>query len=710
MQRHDKLGEDEDKNEDTKGFKTMAIKSSSNARKGWVSSWVSPFRIVIIVFVLVGFVSIMITFLPLKKKKDEQIDQLPRNVQLLMDESIDPCTDFYQYACGTWIKNMTLPNDRSRYTRSFNAIQDANDAIFHDIVNEKWPLLSELYLSCMDTNMIDVLGSQPLKKDLIAIENAPDKASLFQVVGELSSRSSASFLIDTGIFADEKNTTIYSLHVSQGGLTLPDQEYYTNDTRFSLFKPDLTTFITKLLTLSEWNSSVDDAVQDIIQFEIELANCSMKKELLRDPLLTYNPQTNINTTNPLLLGHFFVGAGIPLTKESTVIIATPSYLKLVENLVNKTPLEKLKTFFAYQYISSVASSLSTPYRDAVFELFGRKIQGQATPRPRQKQCLARVDAYLGELLSRYYIQTTFKLEALTLIKSLVSDLIDAFQTRLEQASWMDKETRSAAVTKLHKMTALLGYPVERREYPNLALANDKHFSNVQQLIHYHHLRAVSKLGTAVNPMEWMMDAHEVNAYYSPMANQIVFPAGILQPPFFDPAVNPAQNYGAIGMVIGHEITHGFDDQGRNFDGSGNMHPWWTNSTATKFNSRARCISNQYSSMVVRNDTSGELLGHVNGAFTLGEDIADIGGLRIAFEAYKEHLFPSKMTLAMEKLFFLSYAQSWCTKATDQSIKAHDVHPPPKQRVNGAIMNNEEFARIFVCPNTALLNPQEKCNI
>ncbi|OQR87481.1 endothelin-converting enzyme, metalloprotease family M13 [Achlya hypogyna] len=721
LPRHQKLRSSNDDEVGTpgkKGFRSMAVDSSANAMSRVASPLRSPLGTIIVALVAgVLLLSVLVSY---SQVEPDVEPTLPPSVVALMDPGIDPCTDFYQYACGGWLANTTLPNDRSRYSRSFDTIQEANDALFIEIVNEKWPLISELYSSCMNTATLDARGAAPLSADLASIREASNKQQLFELMGELSSRSPLPFIIDVAIYPDEKRTSVNTLHVSQSGLTLPDEEYYTNATRFAEFAPALRAYITELFVQIEWTTDIPSAVNTVIDYEAELARRSDKKEHLRDALYTYNPVIDINASHPLVLGAFLAGAKIPLTKDTPVIIATPSFLELAESLMNVAPLEALKTLFAYQYTSSMASSLSAPFRNASFALFGRAIAGQAAPRPRQKQCLSTVDKFLGELLSRYYLQKSFQPEALTAIQTLVQSLVDAFRSRVHGATWMDNATRDAAIAKLGNMTSLLGYPAKRLEYPRLSLSTTDHFSNVQQLIHTLHQRAVGKLDAPVDRNEWLMHAHTVNAYYNPMANQIVFPAGILQPPFFDAGQDLARNYGAIGMVIGHEITHGFDDQGRNFDAEGNMQPWWSAATATAFQAKAQCIAEQYSSFAVKSEATGEQLGHVNGPYTLGEDIADIGGLRVAHEAYttfvrSQHTSgrsPYTPSNTLERLFFLSYAQSWCTKTTDQGLKSmlDDVHPPAKQRVNGAVMNNDAFARIFSCPRAAVLNPEKKCNV
>ncbi|EQC25227.1 hypothetical protein SDRG_16898 [Saprolegnia diclina VS20] len=711
LPRHQKLRSSDDglDGDNEKGFETMAVQSSSSSPKRAMHCVLTSPGMLVIAMLVAG-VLVLMALVSFSEEPTATIQALPPSVATLMDTSVAPCDDFYQYACGAWIANTTLPSDRSRYSRSFDKIKEANEAIFMEIVYDKWPLLSELFTSCMDTATLDVVGAAPLAAGIAMLRAATTKADLVHAMGELSSRSALSFLIDAGIYADEKNSTINSLHISQGGLTLPDQDYYTNATRFAVFEPALRTYVRELLTHIDY-PKVPEAVETIVALEVNLARASVTKTALRDPLRTYNIVRDINASYPLVLGAFFAGAKLPLTPTSAVIVATPSFLDYAENLIKSTPLESLQTLFVYQYTASMASALSSPFRNTSFALYGRAIGGQEHPRPRQKQCLSSVNEYLGELLSRYYLQRTFQPDALAAIQALVASLVETFHGRLMAAAWMDAETKAAAIAKLRAMSSLLGYPSQKLMYTGLVLSPSEYFANVQQLTHLMHVRAVAKLHLPVDKDEWLMHAHEVNAYYNPLANQIVFPAGILQPPFFDAHQDLVLNYGAIGMVIGHEITHGFDDQGRNFDATGNMQPWWSDATAQRFEAKTSCIATQYTSMAVRNESSGELLGHVNGRLTLGEDIADVGGLRVAFDAYTAAM-TAIHSKVREQLFFLSFAQSWCTKATDQALQSSldDVHPPAKQRVNGAVMNNEAFARVFNCPAGAPLHPREKCNV
>ncbi|KAG9402272.1 hypothetical protein AC1031_006900 [Aphanomyces cochlioides] len=700
-----------------KGFSAMDIESSDGIAKA--SNVLSPYRtrMGFIIFSLILSVVVVVIVVGFVQNTGIRIDaDLPDSVAALMNDDVLPCTDFYEYACGAWIKNTTLPIDRPSYERSFSGIKDANDALFRTILSEEWPLLSELYKSCMNTTILDNLGATPLQTDLAAIRSATTKDALLVVAGQLSMRSDSSFLFAASMDSDESNPTIQVLHVSQGGLTLPDRDYYVNTSRYATIDAPYRTMISKLLTQADWPNHDTKDIDSVVAFETNVARISLSKTALRDPVATYNRVVNLSATYPSM-SKFFAGAHVPINSSTRVIVATPTFFTEAEKLLAATPLADLQTVVAYQYITSMAPTLGSGFRNATFDFFGKVLYGLIQPRERKQQCTDRVNNYLGELLARYYVQRAFNQDSLETIQTLVADVRATFRSRLERNRWMDDATRRAALEKLDQMTQLLGYPSKRRDYP-IVLRVDDYFGNAQTLSNLSHFRAVAKMNQPVDKSEWSMNAHQVNAYYNPSFNQIVFPAGILQPPFFDATADAAMNYGAIGMVIGHEITHGFDDQGRNFDGDGRLSPWWTNATAKEFQDKASCVADEFSSMTVEG-SENQLLGHVNGHLTLGETIADLGGLSVAFQAYSMHMKRAAVngktytaSDTLDKLFFLSFAQAWCQKSTDQALERSldNVHPPAKQRVNGAVRNSDDFARVFNCPNAAPLNPVKKCRI
>ncbi|ETV83266.1 hypothetical protein, variant 1 [Aphanomyces astaci] len=614
----------------TKGFEAMDIESS-NGLASKAAKALSPARtrmgaLVVALILGVLFVVLVVSF---AQTSSIRVDSdLPASVAALMNVNALPCSDFYEFACGGWLANTSLPPDRPSFSRSFSGIQDANDDLFRTILAEKWPLVSDLYDSCMNTSVLDALGAAPLGPDLNAIRSTKSKHELLALVGALSMKSGMNFLFPAYIDVDEQRGHKMVLHVEQGGITLPDREDYVNTTRFTKLDAPYRSMITSLMTLAGWS---DDTVADtVVSFETVVAQAMLPKAALRDPNATYNPTTNISGTYPSMYVALR-GANISLDDTTRVIVVTPAFFRAAETLLRQSSLQALQSVVAFQFVLASSGGLAASFRNATFAFFGQTIYGLQTMRPRSQQCTDKVNHHLGELMARYYIQRKFHPESLESIQDLVDDIRSTFRSRLERNHWMDDSTRATAVSKLDAMTQLLGYPTTRDDYP-VVLTRSDYFGNIQTLTQLNHMRAVTLLHTEVDKTRWSMPAHAVNAYYNPTFNQIVFPAGILQPPFFDVDADAAMNYGAIGMVIGHEITHGFDDQGRNFNGDGLLQPWWSDSTAAQFQDKAKCIVDQYANMPVYGHKA-TLLGMVNGQLTLGETIADVGGLAVAFQAY-----------------------------------------------------------------------------
>ncbi|RHY05172.1 hypothetical protein DYB36_001000, partial [Aphanomyces astaci] len=371
------------------------------------------------------------------------------------------------------------------------------------------------------------------------------------------------------------------------------------------------------------------------------------------------------------------------------------------------------TIVEYKLIHASSTHLTPEFRTANWNLFGKKIGGQKTEPTRQKFCLGQTSATVGELLGKYFLEVVWSANTAKTADELVKALRSSFSTGIATADWLDNSTRTNAQTKLSKFVHLLGGSEKPQLYPTLTFDTKSYLNNRWKVSQVNLDTNLKLNGQPVDKRRFSMSPQTVNAYYSPSVNQIVFPAGILQNPFFDGQFDAAQNFGAIGMVIGHEITHGFDNRGRSYDGDGNLNPWWSNVTSVAFNNKAQCIVDQYAKFVVKSEVTGAVLGNLNGRLTLGETIADNGGLKTSFRAYHEYLkkYPSQYTEETgDKLFYLSFAQGWCSKNSDARLTAllSDSHPPGRFRVTGALQNNAEFARVFKCPTNSYLNPSNKC--
>lgn len=674
---------------------------------------------------------------------------LPADVAARMDAATDPCADFYAFSCGRWVRETEIPADRTGVYLSFTTVQDENERALKEILSDDyWPYVGELFGSCMDMQAINATGAAPLADGLRKIAQTNTTEQLFRLAGELS-QAGPSFLTGLGVYADDRDATKYALYASQSGLSLPDPEYYLDDDKFNTVADDFRTFVTTLFTLVGWDAAdAQENADMIIAFEKELAAIFVPKEELKDPTSTYNLVVVADAIKsyPLLMGQYLNGTGITGklangTASSSMIIETPAFFAAAEQLVtnSSTSVESLQVLLTYHYVRSFASQLSDPFIDATFAFYGQTLSGQKQRRERWKVCLSRVTGNLPDLIGKYFALKRFDRESGELANQLVGQIEAVMAEKLHKLDWLDSETRQQALWKLSNVTNLIGHASSMDAWTNhypFVLTPGNYSKNLEILSKFEFDRAVNRIGQTVDRSQWFMSAAEVNAYYAPSSNQIVFPAGILQPPFFDRRNHPARNFGAIGSVIGHELTHGFDDTGRFYAGDGNLRNWWSNSTSKEFRSRATCLVDQYDGFVTTSASNDSTtLGNVNGNYTLGENIADNGGLKLSFRAFKQFMATnvggnddstdnvdsddddsndSPMALSSknaDKLFFVSFAQAFCAKASDASMiqrLAVDPHSPEKWRVNGAVMNSADFANAFACPAGSPMNPRDKC--
>lgn len=669
---------------------------------------------------------------------------LPEDVAALVDASADPCDDFHQFACGAWVAATEIPPEKPSVYAAFSAVRDANEAALRAILADGWPFVSELYDSCMNLSAINATGVAPLRADLERIARVESRRELFTLAGELS-RTGPSFLTGLGVAPDAKDATKNVLYASQAGITLPDPAYYLDAAKFQDVADDFRAFVSVMFALS--GSSPRDATRldvIVVDFEIELAKVFVPKEELLDPVKTYNLVRirDAESKYPLLFAAYVNGTGIlqmhanassPLT---TIVMESPQFFEAAEKLVAETDLPTLQAYVTFQYIQYFAPTLPEPFVDAAFALFNKKLSGQKQRSPRWKVCLHQVTSYFPSLMGKYFFLKQFDAKSEVSAIELVQQIEKAMARELAELPWLDAATRAAAAKKLQMVSNLVGHEAKQERFP-FVLTRDELSTNIQILARYQFEKAVAKIGQPVDRDEWFMTAAEVNAYYNPTGNQIVFPAGILQPPFFSSKHHPARNFGAIGSVIGHELTHGFDSQGRNYDGNGNLVSWWTNATAREFDQRAKCLVDQYSAFSVASAfDASRVLGNVNGNFTLSENIADNGGVKLSFSAFQKamaefgdgdapaaagaavkdggnHGAPRLSAANAEKLFFVSFAQAFCAKSTDEAMVRRlstDPHSPEQWRINGVMMNSDEFARVFSCPRGSNMNPERKCRL
>ncbi|RHZ33935.1 hypothetical protein DYB31_012521 [Aphanomyces astaci] len=648
------------------------------------------------------------------------VTELPESVTKLIDYSVNPCEDFYQYACGAWYKDAVIPPDRPSIDTSFSKISIQNEVVLNKILSENKPKLTEFYSSCLDTATLTSLGLSPLADSFKAIRSANTTLDLLVVAGQLVKNGIPAF-VDIKSSGDDNDTTKNALFGFQAPLSLA-RTYYTNPARWAFIEADYKVYIASVLQLAGFTAEqAAAAVPVIIRFELSLAGVTLSKlEEMEAVVSAYTAFTfhELDQKYPLLVGSWLKGNGFNVRDQcggatDWVGFYSLDYFDKTEALLKNTSLEDLRTIVEYKLIHASSTHLTPEFRTANWNLFGKKIGGQKTEPTRQKFCLGQTSATVGELLGKYFLEVVWSANTAKTADELVKALRSSFSTGIATADWLDNSTRTNAQTKLSKFVHLLGGSEKPQLYPTLTFDTKSYLNNRWKVSQVNLDTNLKLNGQPVDKRRFSMSPQTVNAYYSPSVNQIVFPAGILQNPFFDGQFDAAQNFGAIGMVIGHEITHGFDNRGRSYDGDGNLNPWWSNVTSVAFNNKAQCIVDQYAKFVVKSEVTGAVLGNLNGRLTLGETIADNGGLKTSFRAYHEYLkkYPSQYTEETgDKLFYLSFAQGWCSKNSDARLTAllSDSHPPGRFRVTGALQNNAEFARVFKCPTNSYLNPSNKC--
>lgn len=645
-----------------------------------------------------------------------------------MDLSVDPGADFYSYATGMWVKENPPPADKSSWT-SFDLVEQRNWQSMKEILetnanptnraktNVIARLVGDFYASAMDTNRLEKLAFKPLAKDFSAVDGVHSINGLMKLLARLKTEgASGGAFFSATIDADEKNTSIYSLALSQGGLGLPDRDYYFGDS-FAKERDGYLAFIEKLETLSGVKKEKAQAnAKVILAIETDLAKASRKSEDLRDPVANYHKVklADLEKERPgLHVKTFIAESGRPDLAE--LVVRQPEFLEALEKMFKERPLDELKTYLHWHVLRGAADYLNAKAEQESFAFYGTMLNGQPQQEPRWQRAGKVVDSEIGEALGKLYVEKYFPAQAKKRMDELVSNLRAVFNDRLKKVDWMTEATRAKAAAKFARFTSKIGHPDKFRDYSSVKILREDFLGNVRRASAFETKRNWARVGKSVDRSEWIMTPPTVNAYFNPPFNEIVFPAGILQPPFFDMNADDAVNYGAIGFVIGHEITHGFDDEGRQFDADGNLNDWWAEADAKEFTKRATKLVDQYSGY------EGLPGMKVNGKLTLGENIADLGGLSIAYEALQRALAkdPSKRKLidgfTPEQRFFLSAAQVWRANIRDESMKQSltgNPHSPPRFRVQGPMSNLPEFYEAFPMKPGARMwrQPEERTKI
>jgi putative endopeptidase len=632
-----------------------------------------------------------------------------------MNWTINPCDDFYTFSCGGWMTSTEIPPEDNVLTRSFSVIQKNNEAVLKAIVNDPTvdPKLQAFYSSCMNLTAIENNGLEAVYSLFDLIQQIDGDYDNLMAVVSMLHMSGTGALFTPQVVIDSKNPTSNIFDIGQGGLALPDASYYFDNEEM------IAQYIQHIANMFELATgvSVDQALAlaaQVLEFETAIASITVSPDNLIDPFVVYNKFTfdQLQQLTPNLKWNSYLkGMGLNF-RLNNVLVDAPAFLGNLSIVVAQYNND-WEPYLLWQLIHSIA-----PYGPKAlvlenFNFFGKILSGKQQLPTRDTTCVRAVDASLGELLGKYYVQRAFPGASKTVASQMIQSIEDAMHQDLNSLSWMDDQTRSQALTKLSLIANMIGYPDNPRNYTDVPIQADDFLVNVLYSNANSFMRNLHKLKEPADRYEWEMTPPTVNAYYDPTKNEMVFPAGILQSPFFNLSYPLAMNYGGAGMVMGHELTHGFDNQGKDYDGTGTLRDWWQPQTEEEFDRRAQCVINQYSQFQ-------PLPGvFVNGKLTQGENIADMGGIKNSFSAYtklagNQANAPSIVQgLTNGQLFFVAFAQGWCQKATDNYIKIHvktDPHSPARFRVIGPLVNLPEFSQTFNCPAGSFMNPTNRCTV
>ncbi|WP_299011225.1 M13-type metalloendopeptidase [uncultured Shewanella sp.] len=621
------------------------------------------------------------------------------------DLSVRPQDNFYDYVNGNWIKNTEIPSDRT----SVGAFYDLRDksqedvkGIIESLVKQEGltpgsdeQKVADLYRSFMDVSRLDQLGVTPIKVELdkiAAISHTNELIEYFAHSQIIGSESPLNFYVDV----DAKDSSRYVSSIWQGGLSLPDRDYYINDApHFEKIRQAFVKHVEKMYVLAGFDEPKKSA-EKVMMLETKLASSQWNVVDNRNSTKTYNlyKVTQLSTlTSDFNWGTYFKAIGVPTVAD--VVINQPSYIQGLDKLIKSVDLSTWKSYLQWQLLSSMAGELNTALDDEHFAFFGGILNGQEEQKPRWKRGVDTVNSQLGEVVGKVYVKRYFSPAAKTRMQELVENLREAYGDSIKELTWMTDTTKAAAQEKLAQFTAKIGYPNKWKNYDGLRIKPDDLVGNKIRASEFEHQDEIGKLGGPIRKWEWFMTPQTVNAYYNPSMNEIVFPAAILQPPFFNMQADDAVNYGGIGAVIGHEMGHGFDDQGAKFDGQGNMRDWWTEQDLAQFTQRGKALIAQYNGYSIFEGLN------VNGQLTLGENIGDLSGLTIAYKAYQKSLkglqAPVIDGLTGDQRFFIGFAQIWRAKIKEASMRkyaATDPHSPAEFRCIGALSNMPAFYQVY----------------
>ena len=642
-----------------------------------------------------------------------------------LDTTCKPCEDFYQFVNGMWLKENPVPAAYSRWG-TFQILQEQNLAIMRDILQDaaaanaaqgsNEQVIGSFYASCMDEARIERQGSSPIAAELNRIDRMRTVADLESEMIRLH-QEGIPVVFAFGASFDFNDSSRRMAWAVQGGLSLPNRDYYTNtDEKSKQTRQDFQKHAGRMLELlGDTPDAAAKAADAVMRIETQLAAVSMTPAERRDPAAQLNKRSleQLAAMTPdFSWKNYIAERGAP--SVSTVNIGQPKFFAGFEDMLKATPIADWKAYLRWQVLHEAAPRLSSKFVDEDFNFFARTLTGARELQPRWRRCVVAADNLLGDALGRIYVEKRFKPEARARMNTMIDNLVSAYRERIRKTDWMSAATREQALIKLAAFTRKIGSTEKWKDYSSLRLTKDAYYGNVRQAAALEEKRDIEKIDKPVDKGEWTMTPPTVNAYYSAPNNEIVFPAGILQPPFFDANADDALNYGSIGAVIGHEVTHGFDDSGSQFDPQGNLRNWWTEEDRKKFTARAECVADQFSGYQATDGTK------LNGKLVLGESIADLGGITIAYDALKKSMEgkprPANIDgFTPEQRFFIGWGVVWAMTQRPESERQQalsDPHPLSRYRVNGPLSNLPEFAAAFGCKaGDAMVRPADRrCSV
>jgi endothelin-converting enzyme/putative endopeptidase len=625
-----------------------------------------------------------------------------------MDKSADPCVDLYQYSCGGWKKNNPIPADQAGWSVYAKLAQD-NERLLWGILaddakmqnrNDVQQKIGDYFASCMDESAINRAGLTPLKPELERIAALQSKKDLTGYLAQAHLSVSSNFLFNANQTQDYGDAEKVIVGFDAGGLGLPDRDYYTRDKPKDVeARAKYVAYIEQMLTIGgESPAQAKADAQAIMKMETDLAKASLTRVEKREPHNLYHMMSleQLQASSPAIDWSAFL-ADENVTAKGDVNVSEPAFYKELSTVIQNESMETLRAYFRFHLINAAAPYLSSNIAAAQFDFYSKYLRGVEQMPPRWKRCVRQVDRFMGEDLGQEFVRVTFTPDTKAKTVRMTDQIETAMAGEIKSLDWMSDQTKQLALVKLHGIRNKVGYPDRWRDYSALTITPNDYFGNVRRSIAFEERREWNKVGKPLDRNEWGMTPPTVNAYYDPQMNDINFPAGVLQPPLYDPKMDAAPNYGNTGGTIGHELTHGFDDEGRQFDAQGNLKDWWTAEDAKKFEDRINCVRDQYAQYIVVDDI------HINSKLTSGEDVADLGGELLAYIAWQAETQGQNLQpmdgFTPDQRFFIGFAQWACENERPENLREHaftDPHSPGKDRINGVVVNMPQFAKAFGC--------------